>query len=46
MPGPHIELDIPDPRTAAPEAVPARPLAAGTPEELARLRGELDRMSV
>jgi cytochrome c-type biogenesis protein CcmH/NrfF len=34
-------------RTAAPAAVPARPLAAaGTPEELARLRGELDRLSV
>ena len=33
-------------RSAAPEAVPARPLVAGTPEELERLRGELDRMSV
>jgi cytochrome c-type biogenesis protein CcmH len=34
-------------RTAAPDAVPARPLAAaGTPEELERLRGELDRLSV
>ena len=34
-------------RTAAPERVPARPLApAGTPEELERLRGELDRLSV
>lgn len=34
-------------RTAAPVAVPARPLAAaGTPEELERLRGELDRLSV
>jgi cytochrome c-type biogenesis protein CcmH len=33
-------------RSAAPDAVPARPLAAGTPEELERLRGELDRMSV
>src|SRR5213079_3782900 len=30
-------------RTAAPDPVPARPLAAaGTPEELERLRGELD----
>ncbi len=34
-------------RTAAPDPVPARPLAAaGTPEELERLRGELDRLSV
>ena len=34
-------------RTAAVDAVPARPLAAaGTPEELERLRGELDRLSV
>jgi len=34
-------------RTAAPDRVPARPLApAGTPEELERLRGELDRLSV
>ena len=33
-------------RTATPEAVPARPLPAGTPEELERLRGELDRLSV
>ena len=34
-------------RIAAPDAVPARPLAAaGTPEELERLRGELDRLSV
>ena len=34
-------------RTAAPERVPARPLApAGTSEELERLRGELDRLSV
>jgi cytochrome c-type biogenesis protein CcmH len=34
-------------RTAEPHAVPARPLAAaGTPEELERLRGELDRLSV
>jgi len=34
-------------RTAAPAAVPARPLAAaGTPEELEQLRGELDRLSV
>ena len=34
-------------RTAAPDLVPARPLApAGTSEELERLRGELDRLSV
>jgi len=33
-------------RTATPEAVSARPLPAGTPEELERLRGELDRLSV
>src|SRR5207247_1407369 len=34
-------------RTAAPDRVPARPLApAGTSEELERLRGELDRLSV
>ncbi len=34
-------------RTAAPDRVPARPLApAGTVEELERLRGELDRLSV
>ena len=34
-------------RTAAPDAVSARPLAAaGTPAELERLRGELDRLSV
>jgi len=34
-------------RTAATDAAPARPLAAaGTPEELERLRGELDRLSV
>ena len=34
-------------RAAASDAVPARPLAvAGTPEELERLRGELDRLSV
>jgi len=33
-------------RTAAPDPAPARPLAAGTPEELERLRGELDRLSV
>jgi cytochrome c-type biogenesis protein CcmH len=34
-------------RTAELHAVPARPLAAaGTPEELERLRGELDRLSV
>jgi len=34
-------------RTAAPDAVPAGPLvAAGTPDELERLRGELDRLSV
>src|SRR5437867_9675694 len=34
-------------RAAPPDAVPARPLAAaGTPEELERLRGELDRLSV
>ena len=34
-------------RTAAPEAAAPRPLAAaGTPEELERLRGELDRLSV
>ena len=33
-------------RTAAPDAVPARPVAAGTPEELERLRVELDRLSV
>ena len=34
-------------RTAATDAVPARPVAAaGTPEELERLRGELDRLSV
>jgi len=33
-------------RTAVPDAVPARPVAAGTPEELERLRGELDRLSV
>ena len=33
-------------RTAAPERVPARPAPAGTSEELERLRGELDRLSV
>jgi len=34
-------------RTAAPDRVPARPLAPpGTTEELERLRGELDRLSV
>src|SRR5438128_3241759 len=34
-------------RTAAPDAVPAQPVAAaGTSEELERLRGELDRLSV
>jgi cytochrome c-type biogenesis protein CcmH len=34
-------------RTAASDVVPARPLAVpGTPEELERLRGELDRLSV
>ena len=34
-------------RIAAPDRVPARPLApAGTPEELERLRGELDRLSI
>ena len=34
-------------RTAAPDRVPDRPLApAGTSEELERLRGELDRLSV
>jgi len=34
-------------RTAAPDRVPARPLApAGTSEELERLRDELDRLSV
>jgi cytochrome c-type biogenesis protein CcmH/NrfF len=34
-------------RAAPPHAVPARPVAAaGTPEELERLRGELDRLSV
>ena len=34
-------------RTMAPDAVPARPpAAAATPEELERLRGELDRLSV
>ena len=34
-------------RTAAPDRVPARPLAPpGTSEELERLRGELDRLSV
>ena len=33
-------------RTATSDAGPARPLAAGTPDELERLRGELDRLSV
>ena len=34
-------------RTMAPDVVPARPpAAAATPEELERLRGELDRLSV
>ncbi len=34
-------------RAAAVDAVPARPVAAaGTPQELERLRGELDRLSV
>ena len=34
-------------RTAAPDRVPAGPVApAGTSEELERLRGELDRLSV
>ena len=33
-------------RATSPQAVPVRPVVAGTPEELERLRGELDRLSV